>query len=98
MLRMKLQLLLDPVLHQKAHVGVRHRKAVTHINLFLGLLCCNTKTTLVNIHTVHIIPAGHLRMYPKILCRSPKNQSLLCTAVKSMSKIYLHTCFSFGKM
>lgn len=37
---MKLQLLFDPVLYQKAEVGVCQREAATHQNLFFGLLCC----------------------------------------------------------
>lgn len=54
-LRMKLQLLLDLALHQKTHVGVCCREAVAHINLLVGLLCCNTKiATLLNLHTAHI--------------------------------------------
>lgn len=40
--RVKLQLLFDPVLHQKTEVGVCHWETVTHIYLFFGLLCCKT--------------------------------------------------------
>lgn len=42
--RVKLQLLFDPVLHQKTEVGVCYWKAVTHIYLLFGLLCCKTET------------------------------------------------------
>lgn len=41
----KLQLLFDPVLHQKAEIGVCHWKAITHVYLLIGLLCCKTKQT-----------------------------------------------------
>lgn len=41
MLRVKLQLLFDSVLHQQTDVAVRHWEAVTHIHLFFGLLCCS---------------------------------------------------------
>lgn len=41
MLWVKLQLLFDSVLHQKADVAVRHWKAATHIHLLFGLLCCS---------------------------------------------------------
>lgn len=41
----KLQLLFDSVLHQQTDVGVRHWKAVTHIHLPFGLLCCNRNRT-----------------------------------------------------
>lgn len=41
--RVNLQLLFDPVLHQKAHVGVCYWKTVTHIDLLFGLLCCKTE-------------------------------------------------------
>lgn len=44
-LRVKLQLLFDPVLHQEAEVGVCYWKAVTHIYLLIGLLCCKTIQT-----------------------------------------------------
>lgn len=54
-LRVELQLLLDLALHQQTHVGVCSREAVAHINLLVGLLCCNTKiATLLNLHAVPI--------------------------------------------
>lgn len=41
MLRVKLQLFFDSVLHQQTDVAVRHWEAVTHIHLLFGLLCCS---------------------------------------------------------
>ena len=41
-LRKKLQLLFDPLLHQKTEVVVRHRETVTHVHLLFSFLCCKT--------------------------------------------------------
>lgn len=40
--RVELQLLFDPVLHQKTDVGVCYGKTVTHVHLLICLLCWKT--------------------------------------------------------
>lgn len=98
-LRVKLQLRPDPVLHQETHAGVGPRKAVAHENLLLGLLGCNTTTTtttLGNTGRVH----GHQQVTMGFMQEAENAQLKLKScrkpmfAVKSSCEFDPHECFS----